>query len=54
MIADTEEATQTAWNFVNQFAPLHDVSPWRLPRPSATTLIAAVPKWTLNETQAAR
>jgi hypothetical protein len=53
MIADTEEATQTAWNFVNQFAPLHDVSPWRLPRPSATTLIAAVPKETLNETQAA-
>ena len=53
MIADTEEATQTAWNFVNQFAPLHEVSPWRLPRPSATTLISAVPKGTLNEAQAA-
>ncbi len=52
-IADTEEATQTAWNFVNQFAPLHDVSPWRLPRPSATTLIAAVPKGTLDEAHAA-
>ena len=52
-IADTEEATQTAWDFVNQFAPLHDVSPWRLPRPSATTLISAVPKGTLDEAQAA-
>ena len=52
-IADTEEATQTAWDFVSQFAPLHEVSPWRLPRPSATTLIAAVPKGTLDEAQAA-
>ena len=38
---------------MNQFAPLHEVSPWRLPRPSATTLISAVPKGTLNEAQAA-
>ena len=52
-IADTEEATQTAWDFVSQFAPLHEVSPWRLPRPSATTLIAAVPKGTLDDAQAA-
>ena len=52
-IADTEEATQTAWDFVSQFAPLHEVSPWRLPRPSATTLISAVPKGTLDEAQAA-
>ena len=52
-IADTEEATQTAWNFVNQFAPLHELSPWRLPRPSATTLISAVPKGTLDEAQSA-
>ena len=52
-IADTEESTQTAWDFVSQFAPLHEVSPWRLPRPSATTLIAAVPKGTLDEAQAA-
>lgn len=52
-IADTEEATQNAWNFVNQFAPLNEVSPWRLPRPSATTLISAVPKGTLDEAQAA-
>lgn len=52
-IGDTEEETQNAWNFVNQFAPLHDVSPWRLPRPSATTLISAVPKGSLNEEQAA-
>lgn len=52
-IADTEEATLTAWNFVNQFAPLNDVSPWRLPRPSGTTLISAVPKGTLDEAQSA-
>ncbi len=52
-IADTEEATQTAWDFVSQFAPLHHVSPWSVPRPSATTLIAAVPKGTLDEAQAA-
>ena len=52
-IADTEEATQTAWDFVSQFSPLHEVSPWRLPRPSATTLIAAVPEGTLDEAQAA-
>lgn len=52
-IADTEEATQTAWNFVNQFAPLHELSPWRVPRPSATTLISAIPKGTLDEGQSA-
>ncbi|MEZ6125244.1 MAG: hypothetical protein R3C49_19015 [Planctomycetaceae bacterium] len=44
MIADTEDATQLAWSFVNQFAPLNSVSPWRQPRPAAHTLISAVPR----------
>ncbi len=54
MIGETEEATKVAWEFINQFAPLHEVSPWRLPRPSATTLISAVPKGTLDQDHAAR
>jgi hypothetical protein len=49
MIGETEEATKVAWEFINQFAPLHEVSPWRLPRPSATTLISAVPKGALDK-----
>ncbi|MBL8815296.1 MAG: hypothetical protein JNL58_04655 [Planctomyces sp.] len=48
MIGATEEATRDAWAFVNQFAPLPEISPWHVPRPSATTLIAAVPNGTLN------
>ncbi|MEJ7595738.1 MAG: hypothetical protein WKF77_29865 [Planctomycetaceae bacterium] len=52
MIGETEEATKIAWDFINQFAPLHEVSPWRLPRPSATTLISAVPKGTLDKEHA--
>jgi len=54
MIGETEEATKVAWDFINQFAPLHEVSPWRLPRPSATTLISAVPKGTLDKDHAAK
>ena len=54
MIGETEEATRVAWDFINQFAPLHDVSPWRLPRPSATTLISAVAKGTLDKEYAAK
>lgn len=54
MIGETDEATRVAWEFINRFAPLNDVSPWRLPRPSATTLISAVPKGTLDETHAAK
>ena len=49
MIGDTEESTQIAWDFVNRFSPLHSVSDWRQPRPSAHTLIAAVPRGSLNE-----
>ena len=54
MIGETEEATNVAWDFINQFAPLHEVSPWRLPRPSATTLISAVPKGTLDKDHTAK
>ena len=54
MIGETEDATRIAWEFVNQFSPLHDVSPWRLPRPSATTLISAIPRGTLDKDHAAR
>lgn len=49
MIGETAESTNLAWSFVNQFAPLNDVSLWRQPRPSARTLIAAVPRNTLDK-----
>lgn len=44
MIGETQAATQTAWDFVNRFSPLHEVSPWRRPKPSAKNLIAVVPR----------
>lgn len=44
MIAETDEATRTAWEFVNKFAPLHELSAWRQPRPTAHTLISGVPR----------
>jgi hypothetical protein len=44
MIGETAEATRTAWDFVNRFSPLHELSAWRRPRASARTLIAAVPR----------
>lgn len=49
MIGDTKESTRIAWDFVNRFSPLHRVSHWRQPRPSAHTLIAAVPTGSLDE-----
>lgn len=49
MIGDTKESTQIAWDFVNRFSPLHHVSDWRQPRPSAHTLISAVPRGSLDE-----
>ncbi|MCA8986763.1 MAG: hypothetical protein KDA78_03935 [Planctomycetaceae bacterium] len=42
MIGESKEQTALAWEFVNQFAPLHDLSEWRVPKPSAETLISAV------------
>jgi len=42
MIGESTQQTKLAWEFVNQFAPLHDLSSWCVPKPSAHTLIAAV------------
>ncbi|MCG8650568.1 MAG: hypothetical protein MI861_12100 [Pirellulales bacterium] len=44
MIGETEQATRQAWDFVNRFSPLHQVSRWRDPLPTARSLIAAVPR----------
>lgn len=49
MIAETDEATRTAWDFVNKFAPLPHISNWRIPKPTAHQLIAAIPKNTADE-----
>lgn len=48
MIAETDDATRAAWEFVNKFAPLHELSHWRQPRPTARTLIAAIPRNSLE------
>lgn len=44
MVGQTQQATRDAWNFVNRFAPLHEVSRWRTPLPTATSLISVVPR----------
>ncbi|TWU01652.1 hypothetical protein [Neorhodopirellula pilleata] len=44
MIGETEQATRSAWEFVNQFSPLDQVSRWRTPLPTAQSLISAVPR----------
>jgi hypothetical protein len=49
MIGESDEETAQAWDFVNRFVPLHELSPWRRPRPAAQTLIAAVPRGSLDE-----
>ncbi|MGV3486176.1 MAG: hypothetical protein ACO1RT_17290 [Planctomycetaceae bacterium] len=50
MIGETEQATRSAWAFVNQFSPLDQVSRWRTPVPSAQSLISVVPRnQTLDE-----
>ncbi|MCA9056936.1 MAG: VWA domain-containing protein [Planctomycetaceae bacterium] len=49
MIGETDEATRTAWDFVNRFSPLRGVSDWRKPGPLAHTLIAAVPVESVDE-----
>ena len=49
MIGETQAATQTAWDFVNRFSPLHQVSPWRRPKASAKNLIAVVPRSVTRE-----
>jgi hypothetical protein len=42
MIGESDRATQIAWDFVNQFSPVQEVSPWRVPKPSARTLLSVV------------
>lgn len=49
MIADTLEESRVAWEFINQYSPLPDVSVWRQPRPTAHSLLAAVPRNRLTE-----
>ncbi len=44
MIGETDSATRDAWDFVNRFSPLHQVSRWRSPLPTARSLIAAAPR----------
>lgn len=44
MVGQTQQATRDAWNFVNRFAPLHEVSRWRTPLATATNLISVVPR----------
>ena len=44
MIADTQDATRIAWDFINRNAPLYSLSAYRHARPATRTLIAAVPR----------
>lgn len=48
MIAESDQATQIAWDFVNQFSPVQEVSSWRNPKPSAHTLISVVDRNSRN------
>ncbi|QDT04598.1 hypothetical protein K227x_29910 [Rubripirellula lacrimiformis] len=42
MIGETQQATRLAWDFVNRFSPVYEVSPYRRPKPSAHNLISVV------------
>lgn len=44
MIAETVDDSRIAWDFVNRYSPIPEVSPWRRPKPTAHTLLAAVPR----------
>jgi len=44
MIADTQNATRMAWDFINRNSPLYSLSAYRHARPTTRTLIAAVPR----------
>lgn len=44
MIADTQDATRLAWDFINRNSPVYSLSSYRLARPTARTLVAAVPR----------
>lgn len=49
MIADTFEESRVAWDFINRYSPLPQVSSWRKPRPTAHSLLAAVPRHERNQ-----
>lgn len=51
LIADTEESTRIAWDFINRNSPVHSVSSYRRPRPTARTLISAVSRASLDVEQ---
>ncbi|MEM8666919.1 MAG: hypothetical protein AAGG48_05355 [Planctomycetota bacterium] len=53
MIGETEKSTKESWDFVNRFSPLNRVSEWRDPLPAARSLIAAVPKNSVDGADAA-
>lgn len=44
MIADSDESTRIAWDFINRHSPLSWLSPYRQAKPAARMLIAAVPR----------
>ncbi|MGE3778360.1 MAG: hypothetical protein AB7F89_14330, partial [Pirellulaceae bacterium] len=44
MIADTQEGTRTAWDFINAQAPFYALSPYHRALPTARTLITALPR----------
>jgi hypothetical protein len=46
MIADTQDSTRMAWDFINRNSPVHSLSSFRVARPTARTLIEAVPRST--------
>jgi hypothetical protein len=48
MIADTEESTRIAWDFINRNSPVHSISPYRRPSATARTLISAVSRTSLD------
>ena len=50
MIGETEEENRVAWDLVNHYSPLPTVSAWRRPRATAKTLIAAVPRNSIDPT----
>ncbi|HVW38499.1 MAG TPA: hypothetical protein VHB99_14390, partial [Pirellulales bacterium] len=51
LIADTEESTRIAWDFVNRNSPAYSLSQYRRPRPTARTLISAVSRASLEVEQ---
>jgi hypothetical protein len=44
MIADTQDSTRLAWEFINRNSPFYSLSKYHHARPTARTLISAVPR----------